>query len=403
MKIIFSYQIESPDNFAVPKTILIGLLAAFVIFSGVNAFLLSDVSNYITGKVLETKELQRPANLEVVKLVPENCADCFNIERIVADLKSKNVNITSEKTILASESEAKQFIEAYGLETLPALVIAGEINKSESLQNFFNSVGKIDGEVALYTKIEPPFFDLKENSIKGRVKVISIVDSGCANCTNFEGFVDYLRQNGVSISESKEVKWNSADGKELLKKFGLTKAPGLLVSEDISEYKAIPALMKSQLNATISGGWFAMSAFKAPYREVNSGKIAGLAELILLKDSSCLECYDVSLNKNILARFGIVFGSEKEIDVSSAEGKALVEKYKIKKAPIIIISPDGKYYEEFVSAWTSSAQNQPAVGSIESDGWYVMRTPEIIGPVRDLETGKVVMPQQEEDMAGHHG
>ena len=384
------------DNFAASKTLLIALLAAFVIFSGVNAYLLGDVSSKITGKVLEMKELHRPANLEVVKLVPENCEDCFNIERAVVDLKGKNVNVTSEKTISAESAEAKQFIEAYGLETLPALMITGEINKSESLKNFFNSVGKIDGEVALYTKIEPVFFDLKENSVKGRVKVISIVDSGCASCTNFEGFVDYLRQNRVSISESREVEWNSAEGKELLKKFNLVKAPALLVSEDISEYKLIPALMRNQLNATISQGWFAMSAFKAPYREVSSGKVVGLAELILLKDSSCSECYDVKVNKNILARFGIVFGSEKEIDVSSSEGKALVEKYKIKKAPIIIISPEGKYYNDFITAWDG-------VGSTESDGWYIMRTPEVIGPVRDLETGKVVLPQQEDGMAGHHG
>ena len=391
------------DNIAVSKTVLIGLLAAFVVFSGVNAFLLSDVSNHITGKVLETKEQQRPANLEVVLLTPENCPDCFNINRALADLKSKNVNVTSERTISAGEPEAKQFIDAYGLETLPALVITGEINKSESLKNFFNSFGKIDGEVALYTKIEPVFFDLKENSVKGRVKAISIVDSGCANCTNFEGFVDYLRQNGVSISESKEVEWNSAEGKELLKKFSTTKAPALLISEDISEYKLIPALMKNQLNATVSQGWFAMSAFKAPYREVSSGKVVGLAELILLKDSSCSECYKVEVNKNILGRFGIVFGSEREIDVSSAEGKTLIEKYKIKKAPIILISPEGKFYGEFISAWTSTAQNQPAVGSVESDGWYIMRTPEVIGPVKDLETGKVVLPQQDDDMAGHHG
>jgi len=384
------------ENIAVPKTLLIGLLVVFVIFSGVNAYLLGDVSSKITGKVLEMKELQRPANLEVILLTPENCSDCFNINRALADLKGKNVNVTSEKTISASEPEAKQFIDAYGLENLPALVITGEINKSESLKNFFISVGKIDGEVALYTKIEPPFFDLKENSVKGRIKAVSIVDSGCANCTNFEGFVDYLRQNGVSISESREVEWNSAEGKELLKKFGLTKAPALLISEDISEYKLIPALMKNQLNATISSGWFAMSAFKAPYREVSSEKVVGLAELILLKDSSCAECYDVKVNKNILARFGIAFAEEKTIDAGSDEGKALIEKYKIKKAPIIIISPEGKYYEDFVSVWDQ-------VGSTESDGWYIMRTPEVIGPVKDLETGKVVMPQQEDGMAGHHG
>ena len=383
------------EKFAGSRLLVFALLSVFVIFSAANAFLLNDVSSHITGKILAAKELARPANLEVVMLEPENCSDCFSSQKLLADLKSKNVNVTFERTVSTESAEAKQFIDAYSLETLPALVITGEINKSQSLVDFFNSVGKIDEDVALYTKLEPPFFDLKENSVKGRVRVVSIIDSGCKNCTNFEGFVGYLRQNGVSISESKEVEWNSLEGKEFLKKFNLTKAPGLLISEDISEYKLIPALMRSQLNATVSAGWFAMSAFKAPYREVGSGKIVGLAELILLKDSSCAECYDVNVNKNILARFGIAFGSEKEVDVSSAEGKALVEKYKIKKAPIIIISPAGKYYEDFIGVWDQ-------VGSVEADGGYVMRNPEVIGPVMDLEAGKILMPQQD-GMEGHHG
>jgi len=84
-----------------------------------------------------------------------------------------------------------------------------------------------------------------------------------------------------------------------------------------------------------------------------------------------------------LLRFGIVINNEKTYDINSPEGKQFIQKYNIKKVPIIILSPDANYYLSLKQAWRS-------VGSTESDGWFVMRNPEAIGTYWDIELNKIV-------------
>jgi plastocyanin len=84
------------------------------------------------------------------------------------------------------------------------------------------------------------------------------------------------------------------------------------------------------------------------------------------------------VNRQILENFGLVLDSEETMDISSAEGQAMVDKYEIPRVPTILISPEGSEYSAFVSAWEQ-------VGSIEDDGWFVMRNPEILGKTVSLE------------------
>ena len=77
---------------------------------------------------------------------------------------------------------------------------------------------------------------------------------------------------------------------------------------------------------------------------------------------------------------------ENKVDISSAEGKALVEKYAIKKVPTVVISGDLREYEGFDTVWGQ-------VGSIEEDGTYVFRQLEVLSQnivYKDLTTGEVV-------------
>ena len=109
--------------------------------------------------------------------------------------------------------------------------------------------------------------------------------------------------------------------------------------------------------------------------------------MVYLTKDNCSVCYDVSVNKNILLRFGLNLNKENTYDINSPEGKQLVQKYNIKKVPIIILSPDAKYYPSLEKAWKS-------VGTIENDGLFVMRNPEVIGNYWDFENGGVVQTKQ---------
>ena len=85
--------------------------------------------------------------------------------------------------------------------------------------------------------------------------------------------------------------------------------------------------------------------------------------------------------------FGIVLDEEKTLDISSAEGKNLVSKYKIEKIPATVISLDADAYPALKQVWIDPRQG---VGTIESDGWYVFRATEAMGTWKNTTSGQVV-------------
>ncbi|MEK6876952.1 MAG: hypothetical protein AABX63_06030, partial [Nanoarchaeota archaeon] len=171
------------------------------------------------------------------------------------------------------------------------------------------------------------------------------------------------------------------EGVGLIERFKVTRIPAILISSEINHYRVISEQIKELTKE--NKGFYALHATLPPYRDLEQGKVVGLVKLISLTDSSCIGCYDVKINEQILARLGVFVKESISYDVSSNEGKSLISKYMIEKAPIILLSPEASAYPVFVQAWQS-------VGSVEEDGWYVMRKPENLGAYKDLKTNEVV-------------
>ena len=115
-------------------------------------------------------------------------------------------------------------------------------------------------------------------------------------------------------------------------------------------------------------------------------------------------------HKTILTQtFGVKLVSEKTVDASSSEGRAMIRQYSIAALPTVIISPEAEAYADLITAWKG-------VGSVEKDGWLVFRKMDALGQetYKDLKTGTVIRPASAsasstgvaaataDDMAGHH-
>ena len=72
------------------ESILYVILIVIVIFSIVNLYFVTTRSQAISTSLEKAKEDARPAAIEVIKLTT-NCQNCFDIESVLTDLKSKNV------------------------------------------------------------------------------------------------------------------------------------------------------------------------------------------------------------------------------------------------------------------------------------------------------------------------
>ncbi len=338
------------------------------------------------------KEKQRPADLQVMKILAENCKDCYDINLALEELKKQNVNIVKEDEFIGipeiefiSVSAVKLLDE---LDKLPALIITGEVNKSEQLIKFFETNGIIGENIAIFTNIKPPYLDLKNNKVVGRVSIINLVDSSCEKCTSLLNIPISLIELGVSIVSEKTYEYDSDLGQGLIVLNEVKRIPAILISEDIDYYVGIKEQLLN-VGATKNNGYYALHAQSPPYRNLTDKNIVGLVDLIFLKDESCTNCYDINVNKAALERFGIVVSTENSYDINSVEGKELIEKYKITKAPIIMLSPEVSIYDTFSKAWEQ-------VGSVEGDGWHIMRSPDIIGTYKDLATNQVVEQKDEQ-------
>lgn len=364
------------------EALLYAMLILAVAISVANVFILQ-------GRVAKTDEARgvaneflRPAKLEVTKILLSDCEKCFDIEGALESIKKQNVNITKEKTLLLDESEAEELIGKFDIQKIPTLIISGEVNKTQQLKSFFEKIGDFPDEYhAVFTSINPPYYDVPSAKVVGEVSVIDIVDSSCKECVPLTQVISALEQAGVAVTDEKTYEYFSKEGIELINKFNISRIPAILVSNEVNHYDDVKEQV--QQLADEKQGFYALHATLPPYRDLEQGKVVGLAKLVFLTDNSCAGCYNVKINEQILARLGVFVKESTSYDISSSEGKALISEYKIEKAPVILVSPEASVYPVFLQAWNS-------VGSVEDDGWHVMRKPENLGAYRDMKTNEVV-------------
>ncbi len=372
-----------------PRNVIVMLFLLFVILSITNTVLLSNINKQVTKKIELTKDRLKPANIEVSMITFSECDNCYDIDNALEDLKKQNVNITKEESFDSNSIEGKQLINAYKIEKVPTLIITGETNKTDQLQRYWNIIGERkgkDNETIIYTKITPPFYDLVEKRITGRVSIINLVDLSCNKCVSLTGIINAFKQEGVTVTEERVVEYKSIEGKELIAKFEIKRIPALIISKDILDYDKINQIW-NQLNTTKKENLFALHSTIPPYIDTSTDKAVGLVTIIMLEDKSCNSCYNVSFNEQIVQRFGVVVDKKFTYDVSSDRGKELISEYNITRVPIIIVSPEAKVYTAFAGVWSQ-------VGNVEDDDWFVMRKPEILGTYKDLTTNQIVQPQQ---------
>ncbi len=212
----------------------------------------------------------------------------------------------------------------------------------------------------------------------------TVVTNNCTGCFNMTSVVNFLKQRANIVGE-REFLFSSTEGKALIDKYNVTTLPALIVSGEVGK-SSLSAVWQS-LGGRLDKGAIVVANIP-PYFDLSTSKTIGLVEVIYLTDNSCSECYDVGINQQILARFGLGINRSLSYDISSQDGKNLISKYKIENAPIILLSPDTSVYSALVQVW-------PSVGSVESDGWFVMRDPSVLGTYKNLVTGEIVKPSQQ--------
>lgn len=91
-------------------------------------------------------------------------------------------------------------------------------------------------------------------------------------------------------------------------------------------------------------------------------------DIIILKDSNCADCFNINEVVNLLKKEQVKVNSEKIVEMTSKEGIELIEKYKISKAPTLIISGELNKHTSFRDLLSKIGQPQDNAFIIEGVG-----------------------------------
>ncbi|OIO65205.1 hypothetical protein AUJ68_03775 [Candidatus Woesearchaeota archaeon CG1_02_57_44] len=191
----------------------------------------------------------------------------------------------------------------------------------------------------------------------------------CADCSGYADALDSATALRANLS-TKTLTWPGAEADALVKKYGITKLPAIVLEGD---------LPSAVIGYHASGKAFVWDTPQPVYL-LSNGSAVGRVKAILLT-TVCDNCSDPMQTVLELQSMGITVASTDDIAADSAEGQALLSRYNVSSLPIIILSPDAWEYD-FI------AQNWQFAGTKESDGWLVQRR--LLPPYVDVTTGATI-------------
>ncbi len=213
--------------------------------------------------------------------------------------------------------------------------------------------------------------------------LVMITDKTCKDCFDTDPIISQIEKENVKVNSHQMIDSASDEGKQLIAKFSIKKLPTFLLKGELTRNSVLVKFFSQTGDTT--DGTFVFRQVGGPYIDVATGKVSGRVNLVLLTDITCADCYDVTQHEIILKQFGMQPPS-KVLDIKSAEGQALKNRYGIKMIPTFVLTGDVSAYPDFKTVW-------PQVGIVAYDGAYVFtKGVPSMGVYKDLTTNKVITP-----------
>lgn len=223
-----------------------------------------------------------------------------------------------------------------------------------------------------------------------KIRITIITKKDCPDCFDINLLTDAIKQNQADITGQETLYLGDKKTDQLVQKYKITKVPTMLVAGELDKNANLQGLWQNL--GEVVDGVFVFRQVIPPYIDVASGQLKGKVSLILLSDNSCQECYDVKLHEVALKNLGLEPKDTKTVDISSDEGKALVKKYKIDKAPTLLLNGEVSEYANLIQIW-------PTYGRVTDDQTYIFTKLEVMGTYKDLTKNKVVVVEPVQQQA----
>ncbi|MDO8505372.1 MAG: hypothetical protein Q7S48_02250 [bacterium] len=213
----------------------------------VNAVLAYKTQHKITAEKKEVEEAAKPAEIELIVLSAPECVSCFDINALVAPLKSnEKIKVSSEKTIVYTSDEGAALIQKYGVLRVPTLIVMGNTGKAFDEPSFIQNLGKKAEDGALVVMNMPaPYIDVASGAVKGTFSVTYITDKACKECYDPAMHRGALAGLSMKATTEKFVDRGDEEGRALVAQYKIENVPTIVLTGDLSAYPRFQEVWKT--------------------------------------------------------------------------------------------------------------------------------------------------------------
>lgn len=178
--------------------------------------------------------------VSLVRVVEPKCTSCVDLSSLSATLTQAKVSISSERQVNASSAEGAVLMKAYGIKTLPFLVLSKDVSAYAKIVQAWKEVGTIESDGAfVWRKAVPPFFNLTTNMTEGLVNLTELSDVSCTQCYDVRVHESILANFGLVFDNVSRLDVRSPQGRSLVDKYAITRVPTVLLSSNARLYDAV--------------------------------------------------------------------------------------------------------------------------------------------------------------------
>lgn len=267
-QLIQNYGIEN-----VPSIVLLGVEAELEDFRQVGDALVFD-SPDIPYTEVRTGKIR--GYISVIYIIESSCDDCYNVSKVVEGMRSVGVRIPYEKRIELSSKQGKELVEKYNIEKVPTIILDQEVDFYDNIRGGWFVYGSVEDDAYVMRNVTPPYYSVKDGKVQGYVDVVFLTDSSCSECYDVGLHEQLLEQVEIRFGNTESIDVSELDGVELVKKYGITEVPTIIISKEASEYYMASYTLDNFYSAEDDGKFVFRNFNKwkgVTYKDISSGEI----------------------------------------------------------------------------------------------------------------------------------
>ncbi len=278
----------------------------------------------------------------------KDCDYCSDPSSIAEMIKNdKNVDVSEVLELDYRDEKAKRLLEITRAKTVPVIMIEGNtFTKTSVYKNMTPEDFEEYGNKYILVNFLPPFTNIENGEIIGKVNAIKLTDKSCNKCADINHMIIKFRELGIYMNDAKNIDISSDDGKVLIEKYDIEKVPVLILDQNMGLYPHIVNSWET-LGSIEEDGTYIVRKTLPPYKILESNEIKGLITITYIVDKTCTECFDPKKIKERIMRIMPQYKEEIILDISDIKTQQLVIDKGIEHVPTVILSNDVNEYPLF--------------------------------------------------------